>query len=54
MAYRCPAQPGEQFGGNLRSILWQTELAAQGATQGATREAPELVTVAAAGAWDQR
>ena len=46
-----PVMPGEQTGGNLRSILWQAELAAQGATQRAARGAPELMTVAAAGLW---
>ena len=39
----------EQSGGNLRSIVWQADLAAPGATQWAAREAPELVVEAAAG-----
>ena len=39
----------EQLRGNLRSILWQADLAAPGATQRAAREAPELIAEAAAG-----
>ena len=39
----------EHKGRNLRSIVWQADLAAPGATQWAAREAPELVAKAAAG-----
>jgi len=51
MGCRCPDPLTEQLGGNLRSIVWQAELAAQGATQWAARGAPELIPVAAAGVW---
>lgn len=39
----------EQLVRNLRSIVWQADLAAPGATQRAAREAPELIAEAAAG-----
>ena len=45
---RFPAN-GEQKDRNLRSIVWQADLATPGATQWAAREAPELVAEAAAG-----
>ena len=45
----APVGVKEQKGGNLRSILWQADLAAPGATQRAAREAPELIAEAAAG-----
>jgi hypothetical protein len=50
MGCRWPTSQGEQFGGNLRSILWQADVAAQEAspwaTQGAARRVPEVITVA--------